>query len=165
MDDVTGQTKALLIGGGIAITAALAFVLRRYALTSHGENPWNLDALLNVLGHRAEFEKARAKINGTFNSVFRSPQLNEKLKDLGYAASATSLHMKGLATDISPGKGITPQKAAEEIYADAKAGKLGDVYEVIWEPTWVHVGWRGKEKAPGKINYLKKTDDGYKALA
>jgi hypothetical protein len=153
------QTKIILaVGGGVVFLGALA-IIRKYGMTSQGENPWSIEALMNVFRLKKYFEKARKEIDGKFNSVYRSKEVNNKLA----GSSKTSDHLVGAATDIAPGKGWTARTAARHLEELAKKGELGDVAQIIEEyktsgSKWVHVGWNHPAREKRKLQYLVLLD-------
>lgn len=134
---MTDGWKATIIGAGAVAIAFAAKVITEFSVTSRGANPWTLGALLNALRIARHVWTARATIDGTITSMFRSPEVNESLPN----ASKTSRHMEGLAVDIKPGKQFSIEEAARKVAQLARRGELGRVRTVIWEPTWVHVDW------------------------
>lgn len=132
-------SKALLA----AIATGVLIAMDRYARTSKGDNPWTLTGTLNLLSRAPYMEDARRAINGRFNSVYRSPQVNEAVGGV-----KSSRHLRGLAADLHPGMGFDAESASKHLWELAKQGKLGPVHKVIWEPTWVHISWRSVTESP-----------------
>jgi hypothetical protein len=133
--------------------------LEDYRVTSHGPNVWTREGVTNIIATSRWMRKARDIVNGKFTSVYRSPEVNAKVGGV-----LTSRHVRGLACDIDP-YGVTPEEAAKILFKLAARGELGPVQQVIWEPTWVHVGWLSPEEASDRISYLKKDSSGYATLA
>ncbi len=134
MDD---KWKAIAIGAGAVAIAFVAKVITEFAVTSRGENPWSLGALVNALRISRHVYAVRAAIDGVISSMFRSEAVNDTLPN----ASKTSRHMEGLAVDVKPGAAFSVESAFRRIVHLARQGKFGAVRTVIWEPTWVHVDW------------------------
>lgn len=137
MADELDTLDYVLIGGVATLAGVGAVLLKRFSVTSMGENPWTLDAAFNVLRLAPHILKVRSAIEGSITSVYRSLEVNEKLSN----ASKTSRHMEGLAVDCKPGKAFSVEAASRKIAGMARRGELGPVRTVIWEPTWVHVDW------------------------
>jgi len=117
-----------------AIGAGVTALMEPFRPTAHGANPWTLDAAVNVLAHAHLFEAARAIVEGTITSGFRSERVNQAV-----GGSPTSDHLAGRAVDIV--SKYPPQEAAGRIFAAVARGELGAVREVLEEPGCVHVGW------------------------
>ena len=126
-----------------SLAGAVLLAMERYSVTSHGPNPWTAKALLNTLSRAPHMETARRAVNGRFNSVYRSPQINQAVGGV-----PTSRHQAGLATDIHPRDPFDAESAARKLWDMAERGELGRVHKVIWEPTWVHVSWRAVYEQP-----------------
>lgn len=154
---VDASPAATLLATPADLGAALWLLLDPYRVTSHGQNPWTLEAVCNVLRIRAHIDAAVAITHGRINSCYRSPVINAAV-----GGATRSRHMEALAVDIAPGGIFAPGSAAELLWRAAQAGKLGAVQQVIQEPTWVHIGWRrvGEPGAPQRLlfdgtRYLK----------
>lgn len=148
----------------VAVVAVIAYskkIATTYSKTTHGSNPWTVDALLNAVRHAVWFEKCMQAIDGSLNDAYRCPQVNAAVGGV-----ATSYHQRGLAIDIHPGPGFTPQTAAAKLYSMAKAGQLGPVRTVIWEPTWAHVDYHDPAEVgpPLQPNYFKKVGTKYERI-
>jgi len=118
----------------LAVTAGIGALIERFRVTAHGPNPWSVDAVVNVLAHAHLFEAARAIVEGTITSGYRSERINQAV-----GGSPTSDHLAGRAVDVVTR--YSPHEAAAKIYAAAVRGDLGAVREVLEEPGCVHVGW------------------------
>lgn len=115
--------------------AAAAAVLARFAITSHGSNPWTMQGALNMLRIRAHIDAAVRLVDGRLSSAYRSPRVN---KIVGGADN--SRHMMGLAADIVPSGNL--EAAHNLMWQAAKRGELGPVRKVLIEPGWIHIDWR-----------------------
>jgi len=113
--------------------------LERYRPTNHGPNPWQPEALFNLLQVVTHIERARELVDGKINSAYRSPSINERI-----GGAKSSRHMQGLAVDLSSPLGH--EEAARKLWSATLRGELGRVHKVIDEPGWVHISW----KAPGE---------------
>lgn len=140
---------ALSVGAGFV---ALYKALDKYRLTSHGDNPWTIHAMFNVIRLQSRFEQAREILDGTITSVYRSDRVNNAVGGV-----KTSRHLRGLACDIKP-KSLSPKDATDKLYAVALSGKLGAVHKVIQEPTIVHISWKDYDESAGapKRGYWEK---------
>lgn len=140
-----------------ALGAYAATVATRYSVTSHGDNPWTFEALLNAITHAKRFDAAVKLINGHVNVAYRSPSVNAAVGGV-----ADSYHMRGLAVDIAPGPGITPEAGARMLYQAAARGELGAVRTVIWEPTWCHIEWHDPAEVgpPSPLRFFRKLPTG-----
>ena len=100
-------------------------------------------------------------VGGSLNDAYRCPQVNAAVGGV-----ATSYHQRGLAIDIHPGAGFTPESASRKLYAAAKAGQLGPVRTVIWEPTWAHVDYHDPAEVgpPPPLNFFKKVGSKYERI-
>lgn len=88
------------------------FSLREMTATSCGlPNVPTIEAYIHLVYLCRALERARRKVNDALypidasftipiNSGYRSPAVNDKLRELGYNSSPTSLHMQGRACDI-----------------------------------------------------------------
>lgn len=117
------------------LAAALIRELDPYDVTSHGPNPWTLAAAMNVLRIKPHVDASVRAVGGYISSCYRCPRVNKAV-----GGSSKSRHMEGLAVDIHP-MSTTPEDGAFKLWHMACGGKLGDVHQVIWEPTWIHIGW------------------------
>lgn len=151
----------LAIAGLAGLGVAVAEVAKRYSVTSHGANPWTYESFYNVLTHVWWMEQAIAKIDGKINVAYRCPAVNAAVGGVG-----NSYHMRGLAVDIGPGAGFTPESASRKLYAEACAGQLGPVRTVIWEPTWAHIEWHDPTEVgpPPPTRFFKKVGDKYEVV-
>lgn len=111
--------------------------MARYSVTAQGANPWSLSALLNALRIGMYVERAASHVSARISSMYRSPEVNARVA----GSSATSRHMEGLAVDLVPAAPFTPESAARALVGLGRAGALGPLRSVIWEPTWVHLDW------------------------
>jgi hypothetical protein len=153
MDDRT--TKAILAAAA-TVAGALGVALAQYAVTSHGANPWTIEAALNVLRIQPWIERARALVGGKINSAYRHPTINAAI-----GGSPTSAHMLGLAVDLAP-TGAT-DTAARLLWSAAKSGALGPVDQIIDERTWVHIGWR-KPGTTRPMQLMRKDGDTFTTI-
>lgn len=150
---------------GIASLAGLgvyvADVARRFSKTSHGDNPWTFEAFYNTLTHVIHMEKSISLINGTVNVAYRCPSVNAAVGGV-----SNSYHLLGLAVDIKPGAGFTPESASRTLYVAATSGTLGPVRTVIWEPTWAHIEWHNPKDIgpPPPTRFFKKVGDKYETV-
>lgn len=119
--------------------------LERYRITNHGANPWSAEGIRNVLLHMGHFERARELVDGRFTSVYRSVRVNTAVK-----GAPRSRHLRGLACDIKP-QFLKPRAAQQVLHEAYMRGELGNVWELLAEPTWVHMSWN----APGESLPLK----------
>jgi len=96
------------------------------------KDPKEIDALKHLAV--TVLEPIRARF-GPFSptSGYRSKAVNEHPKVQG---SKTSAHLKGEAADVSI-RGVLPITLAKWCVANLK-----DFDQIIWEPTWVHIGIR-----------------------
>lgn len=127
MSDALG----IIAAAGVGLSAWL----ERYRATTQGPNPWTLDGICNVLAHSHLFDKVRALVDGRVTSAFRCREVNAAV-----GGSPTSDHLAGRAVDVVPAV-LSCHDAAAAIYAAAVRGELGNVREVLEEPSCVHVGW------------------------
>jgi uncharacterized protein YcbK (DUF882 family) len=142
-----------------AIMIGLSAVLDPWRMTKLGANEWTDEALRNLVNHLAYYRDTINTLHGTLTSGYRSKEINAMLP----GASKTSRHCDALAIDVAS-LTYSPVQGAREVWRKAGMGMLGDVQEVIAEPSWVHVGWLrpGERKAP---RLLKATASGYQPLA
>lgn len=131
---------------------ALFVSLERYRKTSHGQNPWTVDGLMNVVRLQGHFERAAELIDGAITSVFRSEGVNKAAGGV-----PTSRHLRGLAVDIKP-RMLTPREALTKLLAAAERGELGPVRTILEEPTVVHIEYLAADEtaAPIKTGYWQK---------
>lgn len=131
-----------------------------YRVTSHGANPWSNEALLNVIATREHMDAARVAVNGYFSSVYRSPPVNRIV-----GGSANSRHLRGLAADIIPRAPWSVKEAAHLLWEMAQREELGLVQQVIWEPSWVHVGWYAVSEQDRGMTLLRMQGGKYERLS
>lgn len=135
----------------------------RYRLTSHGANPWERDALQNVVATRNDFAAALAFLDGRLSSGYRCERVNKLV-----GGASNSRHMRGLALDIVPGKrwaGVSMVDMARHVMQKAASGDLGMVQQIIAEPSWIHIGWYSVYEQDSPIVLLRKTPQGYEHIA
>lgn len=130
--------------------------LDRFCKTSHGDNPRTDEAIENMFALMRHFDATVALVGGIISSGYRSVKVNKAV-----GGTRNSRHLRGLALDIIPGAPLRLEEAANLVWHAALEGRLGMVQQVIWEPTWVHVGWYSVTEADGGMNYLRKTPAGY----
>jgi hypothetical protein len=133
------------------IGAELAMMLEPYRRTSHGSNPWTLTAVRNVAERLAYYRATLDLLGGELTSCYRSVAVNAAVP----GSAPTSRHLEGLALDIVPGHSMSPLRAAALVLVEVRARRLGDVAEIIAEPSWLHVGWRRAREAPGTLKLLR----------
>jgi hypothetical protein len=152
-----------LAGAVIAGGLALGVYLERFRKTSHGANPWTMEGLVGALWISWHVDRVVALTGASHNSSFRHPRIMQKVYDSkrgnpaqwdvvvasaksrgvtvdAYVAGLIkgSRHTRGLAGDFS---GRPIGALADEIFALAKAGKIGPVKKVLDERDHVHVEW------------------------
>jgi zinc D-Ala-D-Ala carboxypeptidase len=149
----------VVIAAGLAVTAATTTALAAYTITNHGKNPLTPDAAKNLFYCKAWIDKVVTSLGGTLTSAYRSPRVNALV-----GGSPTSDHMKGLAADVKPGRLFTVESATEHVRMLARLGQIGPVRQVIWEPTWVHVGWYEPGRT-GPTTALKKSGPKFEVIA
>ena len=143
---------AIMLGAlaGLGTEVAMAF-----SVTSRGPNPWDVDSFLNALRIAPQVWRALGLLDGTVNSMFRSPEVNAAV-----GGEATSYHQHGLAVDIKPGPQFkTVEEAARLMCARVKLGMLPDVRTVIWEPSWVHVDFFKANEPRRAPKFIRKITD------
>lgn len=151
---------ALLLG---AFSGLVGLVAGEFSKTSHGPNPWSLDALANAIRVAPHVYRAIGLLGGKLNDMFRSPAVNAAVGGVG-----DSYHQHGLAVDIGPNLSTfgTVEAAFRAAARAALAGELGAVRTVIWEPTWVHLDWFKEGELKRTPNFFKKTGpDKYEKVA
>lgn len=151
---------AIVVGAG-----ALYGALERFRKTSHGDNPWNVDGFIGatlIMGH---VELIASVTGASWNSVFRSEVVQRALYDakrknpaqwevveagarkrgmtteqyVEFLSKGTR-HARGLAADFSKA-GTSTEILARDIFALAKAGRVGKVKKVLDERDHAHVEW------------------------
>lgn len=149
--------ETLSLAGLAALGTVATEVARRFSVTSHGDNPWTFDAFLNTLKHAHHMLNAVGLLQGTINDSYRSPAVNAAVGGV-----SNSYHQKGLAVDIKPGPGFTPESGARLMYTAACRGDIGPARTVIWEPGWVHVDWHDPTETgpPPPCRFFKKLVSG-----
>lgn len=109
--------------------------------------------VLEMLTYNAErMEQVRSLLNAplSISSGFRCLELNRAI-----GSADTSAHVKGLATDfIAPGFG-SPIEVCDRI---AASGITFD--QLIYEHTWIHIGWALPDHAP-RLEKLTLDGKGY----
>jgi hypothetical protein len=131
-----------------------------YRVTSFGPNPWSNEALSNVMMLKEHIDRAVELLGGRITSCYRSPKINKAV-----GGAFNSRHLRGLAVDIVPGPGLNAEKAARLIFDEAGKERLGIVRNVIWEPSWVHIGWYALTEEDAGMKLLQKVKGGYATLA
>jgi hypothetical protein len=145
---------------GPEISDVLLAAIEPFRVTTKGANPWTAEAARNVVERLAYYRAALDAVGGRLDSCFRTPRVNKLV-----GGSQNSLHLDGLACDIAPpADTCTPRRAVGILWAMVLDGRLGDVHEVILEPTWVHVGWRRAHMPPGAKLLRKLPTMGYEPL-
>lgn len=90
----------------------------------------------NVKRAARGMERARALLNNnpiTISSWYRGVELNKRV-----GGSLTSAHMHGVGVDFICPKFGTPQEICKHL---AKFKELLNFDQLIFEHTWVHLGW------------------------
>jgi hypothetical protein len=155
---------SLVLLGTMAASAYLW--LERYRPTSYGHNPWTAEGIRNVVILHPYFERAREMVGAeSFNSVYRSVRVNDLIPgstkarvDKKGRVVGGSDHLHGRAIDITP-KG-TLERESRRLYDAALSGELGPVREVLWEPGWIHIGWRPHDATNRTVEYQRKPKGG-----
>lgn len=98
-----------------------------------------------------------ALLHGSINDAYRCPTVN-----LMVGGVSNSYHQLGLAVDVKPGPGFTPESGARLVHKQAVAGALGQARTVIFEPGWVHVDWHNPRDVgpPAPCRLFRKLPDG-----
>ncbi len=124
--------------------------LNRWRTTNTGvRNAWTFEGLTNVLRLEKHFLNVLGILGGKPTSCFRSPEVNEAVGGV-----KDSYHQQGAALDVIGWGRMFPDvdRAAAAVFAEAKAGKIGPVREIIPEHRTgaVHVDWytRGDSGPP-----------------
>lgn len=136
------MTPELVLLLASSMGAYLAHHMRRYSVTSHGENPWTAGALVNSLVVSPHVERLLGAIDGSINSFYRSERVNQIV-----GGENNSRHKRGLALDAAPGARWTMDDAFAHAAAMARRGELGPVRLVLHEGSWLHVDWYGPGEA------------------
>lgn len=151
-DDFDGKLIFLASVAGV-----VAMLLGRYAVTSHGANPWTSEGVFNALRVAPHLEKAVRLVGGKINSMWRSERVN------GIVGGAeNSRHTMGLAVDIKPGGNL--EENAKAVWMAAKAGDLGRVHKVLIEPGWIHVSWKRANETDKTMTHSRLVGPGWQLI-
>jgi hypothetical protein len=99
-------------------------------------------------------------LNGTIDSMFRSPEVNAQVP----GSVKNSYHQHGLAVDIAPGFPWNPATGFRLIAQHALSADLGPVRTVIWEPSWVHIDWFQPHEPRRPLKLFRKVGDDYQEV-